>query len=63
MQPLHCPGPISRRQWLQVGGLAPQDVLAMIYRHLGIDYKASFNDFFGRPVPILSSGAPMRELI
>ncbi len=41
----------------------PQDVLATIYRHLGIDYGLSFNDFFGRPVPILSSGAPIQELI
>lgn len=41
----------------------PQDLLATIYRHLGIDYTRSFNDFFGRPVPILSEGRPISELI
>jgi hypothetical protein len=43
--------------------LAPQDLLATIYRHLGIDYRASITDFTGRPVPILSSGSPISELI
>jgi hypothetical protein len=43
--------------------LAPQDLLATIYRHLGIDYRATINDFTGRPVHILSEGEPIRELI
>jgi hypothetical protein len=41
----------------------PQDLLATIYRHLGIDPTQSFTDFSGRPVPILLSGKPIPELI
>ena len=41
----------------------PQDMLATMYRHLGIDPAHEFVDFFGRPVPILSHGRPIRELI
>ncbi len=43
--------------------LSPQDLLATIYRHLGIDYRATINDFTGRPIQILSDGEPIRELI
>ena len=44
-------------------GATPQDLLATIYRHLGIDHRAEFRDLSGRPVPILSDGEPIRELI
>ena len=43
--------------------LAPQDLMATIYRHLGIDYRSSIADFTGRPIQILSDGEPIRELI
>jgi uncharacterized protein (DUF1501 family) len=43
--------------------LKPQDLLATIYRHLGIDWRQSFTDFAGRPTPILSDAEPIRELI
>ena len=43
--------------------LSPQDLLATIYRHLGIDFSHSFVNFAGRPIPILSSGQPISELI
>jgi uncharacterized protein (DUF1501 family) len=43
--------------------LAPQDVLATIYRHLGIDTKHTLTDFTGRPVPVLYHGEPIRQLI
>jgi uncharacterized protein (DUF1501 family) len=43
--------------------LTPQDVLATVYRHLGIDYHREFKDFTGRPVPILADGQPIAELI
>lgn len=43
--------------------MAPQHLMATIYRHLGIDPRASLVDFFGRPVPLLSEGEPIRELI
>jgi hypothetical protein len=43
--------------------LSPKDLLATMYRHLGIDYRATIPDFTGRPVHILSDGEPIRELI
>jgi uncharacterized protein (DUF1501 family) len=43
--------------------LTPQDLLATIYRHLGIDPRAEFRDFSGRPIPILPEGEPIRELV
>jgi hypothetical protein len=43
--------------------LSPKDLLATIYRHLGIDYRTDFRDHAGRPVPILAEGEPIRELI
>lgn len=41
--------------------LDPTDVLATIYRHLGINHKQQFDDPFGRPIT-LTSGEPIREL-
>ncbi|QDV32587.1 DUF1501 domain-containing protein [Tautonia plasticadhaerens] len=42
--------------------LTPQDLLATIYRHLGIDPRSEFVDRTGRPLPILPHGEPIREL-
>lgn len=41
----------------------PQDLLATIYRHLGIDTTQTFPDYSGRPIYILDEGNPIRELI
>ena len=41
---------------------APQDVLATMYRHLGIDTTAQYEDHTGRPHPMLASGTPIDEL-
>ena len=43
--------------------LIAQDLLATVYRHLGIDPRASIHDFTGRPIAILPDGEPIRELI
>ncbi len=43
--------------------LKPGDVLATIYKVLGIDPAMAFNDFAGRPVPILDEGKAIAELI
>jgi hypothetical protein len=44
--------------------VGPQDFLATIYRHLGIDYeKVTLPDFTGRPIPIVSNGKPIAELV
>ena len=42
---------------------APQSVLAMVYRHLGIDPAATFLDFAGRPRYILEGRQPIAELL
>lgn len=39
----------------------PHDLLATIYRHLGIDHKHEFPDAAGRPIPI-TRGEPIEEL-
>jgi len=43
--------------------LTPQDLLATMYRHLGIDPESSLLDFGGRPTPILSTGKAIDELL
>lgn len=43
--------------------LTPQDLLATVYHHLGIDSRHEFRDFSGRPIAILGSGQPIRELV
>jgi uncharacterized protein (DUF1501 family) len=40
----------------------PHDVLATIYRHLGIDTKATSLDHSGRPHTVLQDGSPIEEL-
>ncbi|MBW3598733.1 MAG: DUF1501 domain-containing protein [Planctomycetes bacterium] len=40
----------------------PQDVLATIYEHLGIDTKVHYETPAGRPHPVLPYGEPIREL-
>jgi uncharacterized protein (DUF1501 family) len=41
----------------------PQSVLAMVYRHLGIDPAATFVDHTGRPRYILEEREPIAELL
>ena len=43
--------------------LTPKDMLATIYRHLGIDFRRQLKDFTGRPISILGEGEPIAELI
>ena len=40
----------------------PQDVLATVYRHLGIDPTTAYLDHAGRPIPVLPFGKPIVEL-
>jgi hypothetical protein len=42
---------------------APQNVLGMVYRHLGIDPGLTFPDFTGRPRHILEEREPIVELV
>jgi len=41
----------------------PQDVLATVYQHLGMDPKVNYVDGSGRPHPALPSGTPITELM
>ena len=41
---------------------SPQDVLATIYRHLGVNTTMSYTDNNGRPHPVLMHGEAIREL-
>ncbi|MEO8493587.1 MAG: DUF1501 domain-containing protein [Planctomycetota bacterium] len=43
--------------------LKPEDLWATVYRHLDIDYNQSFPDLRGRPMPILTEGEPIKELL
>lgn len=43
--------------------LEPHDILATVYHVMGVDPRATFNDHAGRPIPILSAGEPIRELM
>lgn len=40
----------------------PQDVLATIYRHLGVDTDAQYTNAAGRPISVLPFGKPIDEL-
>jgi len=42
---------------------SPFDLLATVYRHLGIDHNLKLNDYSGRPVHILSEAQVIRELV
>ena len=53
----------SKAEYPTEAPYTPQDLLATIYRHLGIDYEQSFTDYSGRPVHILSKARVIRELI
>ena len=41
----------------------PYDVLATMYRHLGIDPHHTFSDLSGRPLPLLNEGEVISELV
>lgn len=43
--------------------VGPQDFLATLYKHLGIDFeRATIPDRLGRPIPLVSTGRPIPEL-
>ncbi|MBS0264655.1 MAG: DUF1501 domain-containing protein [Planctomycetes bacterium] len=43
--------------------LKPADILATVYRVMGIDPQLAFKDHAGRPVPILDEGKPIEEIL
>lgn len=40
-----------------------QNVIGTLYHALGIDYQQKLNDYTGRPIQLLDSGAPIAELV
>jgi hypothetical protein len=52
----------SRGAFPRANPKTPQDVLATMYRHLGIDVTAQYADNSGRPHPVLPSGRVIEEL-
>ncbi len=53
----------SKAEYPTESPYTPQDMLATIYRHLGIDPRQTFIDHSGRPIHILPSGEPIAELV
>ena len=53
----------SKAEYPTQAPVSPQDLLATVYRHLGIDSNRNFINFAGRPIPILPYGEPIKELI
>jgi hypothetical protein len=43
--------------------LGPEDILATVYHHLGIDTEQEFHNEAQRPLRILNGGEPIRELL
>ena len=41
----------------------PQDVLATMYQHLGVDVEQQYLNSSGRPIAVLPSGKPIEELM
>jgi uncharacterized protein (DUF1501 family) len=52
----------SRGEYPAQRPLTPRDILATVYRHLGIDTRLALQDHTGRPHPILAEGTPIVEL-
>ena len=54
----------SRGEYPAERPVSPQDILATVYHHLGIDSaKVAINDFNGRPTAIVNDGRPIPELM
>jgi uncharacterized protein (DUF1501 family) len=53
----------ARGEYATDSPVTPQDLLATIYRHLGVDVGQAFTDATGRPTPVLYAGEPIRALI
>ena len=53
----------SKAEYPMNDPVTPQDLLATVYRHLQIDDRHEFHNFAGRPVPVLSGGEPIKQLL
>ncbi len=55
--------PTSRAEYPKERPLTPEDVLSTMYRVLGIDQEREYLNEAQRPLKILNSGEPIKELI
>jgi hypothetical protein len=53
----------ARAEYPTSRAASPQDLLATMYRVLGIDYRHEFHDAAQRPIAILNEGRPIDELL
>jgi hypothetical protein len=54
----------ARGEYVADRPISPQDVAATVFHHLGIDSrKVTFTDAQNRPVPLIETGEPIRELL
>lgn len=64
LQPSRVIGATNRKGEFPIDrALTPQDVLATVYRQLGIDTERQFLNTAGRPISILPHGQPINELL
>ncbi|GIW80155.1 MAG: hypothetical protein KatS3mg105_1962 [Gemmatales bacterium] len=52
----------SKGAFPKLNAKKPQDVLALLYRHMGIDTTIQYLNETGRPIPVLQDGKPIDEL-
>jgi uncharacterized protein (DUF1501 family) len=52
----------SRGEYVTEGLMSPNDLVATVYHHLGIDPTQEFIDRSGRPIRILDRAGPIPEL-
>jgi hypothetical protein len=53
----------ARAEYPKERPITPEDVLASMYSHLGIDPNVEYRNEAQRPLKILNSGEPIRELV
>ncbi|HEV3050547.1 MAG TPA: DUF1501 domain-containing protein, partial [Longimicrobium sp.] len=52
----------ARGEYVEEHPLSPNDLLATVYHHMGVDPTREFPDHSGRPIPILDRTERIREL-
>ena len=52
----------SKAEFPQHDPVTPQDLLATVYAHLGIDPASTLTNFSGRPIALLPHGRPIAQL-
>ena len=53
----------SKAEYPTTRPTSPEDILAVMYRHLGINPRHEIRNLAGRPIPLLAHGKPLSELI